>query len=162
MTAAAFAKLALRMWAAGMLFVYIPSKVMFGIMLIMPALLSGSVIDEYTLTVFGIFAVMIMACLIVWFQADRFALLLLPSGTCSEQGHDYAQWQRWGLAFFGGWSALMACLALENFIVEHFNIGYLFSMSFSLIVATFLIVGWDNLAGIFSRSAHKDTGTPKP
>jgi hypothetical protein len=110
----------------------------------------------------GVFLIMITASLVVWFQADRLALMLLPSGTSREQGPDYMQWQRWGLVFFGGWAVLMACLAFENFIVDHFDIGDLLSMSFNLIVAVSLIVGWDNFVGVFARSALKDTGISKP
>ncbi len=156
MTPAAFAKLSLRMWAAGMLFIYIPSKAMFGIPSI-PVLLSSPTKDTGSLLMAILFAAMISASLVIWFLADRLALTLLPSGTGTEQGADYMQWQRWGLVFFGGWSALKACLAFENLIVDDFYIGDLLSMSFNLIAALILITGWHNLTGIFSGNRRKDT-----
>ncbi|HTN40137.1 MAG TPA: hypothetical protein VLZ84_03235, partial [Asticcacaulis sp.] len=109
MTPAAFAKLALRMMAAGMLFIYIPSKALLSIPFIISALAAGSITDTVSLLMTVIFVAMTIASLIVWFQADRLALTLLPSGASPEQGVDYAQLQRWGLVFFGGWSALNAC-----------------------------------------------------
>jgi Na+-driven multidrug efflux pump len=143
------------MWAAGLLFVYIPSKALIGIPSMRPALLSGSVVDAGALSMVVMFATMIVASLVVWFLADRLALILLTTGASTEEGHDYAQWQRWGLVFFGGWSALKACLAFENLMVGHFYSGFLFLMFFNVIVAVILIFGWDNLTGVFSRNASK-------
>lgn len=157
MTPAAFAKLSLRMWAAGMLLVYIPSKAMFGIPSIMPVLLSSPTRNTGSLLMAILFAAMIIASLVIWFLADRLALTLLPLGAHTEHGADYAQWERWGLVFFGGWSALKACLAFENLIVDDFYIGDLLSMSFNLIAALILLTGWHNLTGIFSGNRRKDT-----
>lgn len=156
MTPAAFAKLALRMWAAGMLFIYIPSKALFGTLSIMPMLLSGSIIEAGLLSMIVVIAVMIIASLVVWFQADRLALMLLPPGTSPEQGLDYMQWQRWGLVFFGGWSALMACLAFENFIVDPAFSRGLLPVVFNVMTAIILIVGWSNLTRLFSRKQTRD------
>ena len=145
MTPAAFAKLALRMMAAGMLFIYIPSKALLSIPFIISALAAGSITDTVSLLMTVIFVAMTIASLIVWFQADRLALTLLPSGASPEQGVDYAQWQRWGLVFFGGWSALNACFNLENLIIYPAFNRSLLPVVFNLIVAIILIAGWDNL-----------------
>ena len=154
MTPAAIAKLALRIWAAGMLFVYIPSRATPGFFSIISSLLSGSVADAGAWSMVVMFAAMTIVFLAIWCLAGRLAQRLLPSAS-PEEGHDYAQWQRWGLVFIGGWSALMACLALENFITNDFNKFFLLSLSFNLIVAIILIFGWDNLTGFFSRNMGK-------
>ncbi|MGA9658468.1 MAG: hypothetical protein WBQ60_05165 [Asticcacaulis sp.] len=155
MTLAAFAKLALRMMAAGILFIYIPPKALFTITIIMPALISGSIRDTNSLLMVVICVVMIAASLIMWFQADRLALTLLPSDADPEQGVDYAQWQGWGLVFFGGWSALNACVAVENLIVDPLYAEGLLSLCFNVCVAVILITGWHKLEAIFSRNVQK-------
>ena len=151
MTPAAFAKLALRMMPAGMLFIYIPSKALLSIPFIISTFASGSITDTVSLFMTVIFVAMTIASLIVWFQADRLALTLLPSGASPEQGVEYAQWQRWGLVFFGGWSALNACLNLENFIIDPAFNRSLLPVMFNLIAAIILIAGWDNLTHAFFK-----------
>jgi hypothetical protein len=79
----------------------------------------------------------------------------LPPGTSSVQSADYAQWQRGGMMFIGGWLALRACLYLENIIIENSFISGFLSMAFNLVAAFILIVGWGNLTRAFSRNPRK-------
>jgi|GEM_PF-1823743 len=159
MTPVSFAKLILRMLAGGMLFLYLPLAFSLWISIITRDAGGAVLTDPFVLSraIFNLFSLAIS--LLIWIRADRLALLLLPSGTSPVASADYVQWQRGGMIFIGGCLALRACVYLEGFIAglmgnPDFSYGLL-PVVCNLIVAFILIIGWDNLARVFSRNQYK-------
>lgn len=155
MTPASFAKLLLRMLSGGLLFLYVPLVLPPIIFSVIWGVKMGALPDFNAISIAMILLFAFAISLLIWIYADRLAPMLLPPGTSSVQSADYAQWQRGGMIFIGGWLALRASLYLENIIIENSFISGFLSMAFNLVAAFILIVGWGNLTRAFSRNPRK-------
>ncbi len=162
MTPASFAKLALRMLIAGMWFLYLPPKISLGVLSVTTSLQTGvgpgfETSDGFMLLLMMfILSVIIVASLIVWVRVEWLTKRLLPSGTSPIQISNYEEWQTTGLRFIGGWLALKACLGFQQTLIGNgIYMGDSHLAIFYFVAAFFLIIGWSNLLGIFSRKAQK-------
>lgn len=159
MTPFCFAKLVLRMLIAGILLVYLPPKIALGALSVTTFWRDGAGPDfgspeaVVVLVMLLLLSIIVVASLALWVRVEWLAKKLLPSGTSPIQISNYEDWQTAGLRFIGGWLALRACLGFQQTLIGNsIYMGDTHLAVFYLVVAIFLIVGWNNIKKPFSRN----------